>query len=99
MPNTPEAPSSALGDLLSQALNRAVNTSLSSLESLRDAVQAYTLHEKNRGMPLDSIMRGISSVLMEMEDERASPEDTSPRDPKLARQLRAWCSESYTELA
>ena len=98
MPNTPESPSSTLGPLLAQALGRAVDSSLSSLESLRDAVQSYTRHEKNRGMPLDSIMRGISGVLMEMEDECASPEDISPRDPKLARQLRAWCSECYAEL-
>jgi hypothetical protein len=98
MPNTPAIPSSALAPLLEQALDRAVDSSLSSLESLRDAVGSYTRHEKNRGMSLDSIMRGISSVLMQVEDERASPEDTSPRDPKLARQLRAWCSECYADV-
>jgi hypothetical protein len=98
MPNNSDSPSPALGELLGQALDRSVETSLSSLETLRDAVRAYTRNEKNRGMPLDTVMRGISTALMEMEDERVSGDGMSPRDPKLARQLRAWCSEHYVEL-
>jgi len=98
MQNDSESPSAALGELLAQALDRSVETSLSSLESLRDAVRSYTRNEKNRGIALDGVMRGLSAKLMEMEDERSSSEEMSPRDPKLARQLRAWCSEHYVEL-
>ena len=98
MPNESESPSPSLGRLLTQALDRSVETSLTSLETLREAVRAYTRNEKNRGIPLDSVMRGISGVLMQMEDDRASADDVSPRDPVLARQLRAWCSEHYAEL-
>ena len=98
MPNDPESPSSALGQLLAEALARSAETSLSSLGALHNAVRAYTRNEKNRGMSLDSVMRGISSTLMEMEDERAWSDEESPRDPMLARQLRAWCSEHYTAL-
>ena len=98
MLNDSESPPSALAHLLGQALDRSVATSLASLESLREAVRAYTRNEKKRGIPLDGVMRRISAALMEMEDERSSGEVMSPRDPKLARQLRAWCSEHYTEL-
>lgn len=98
MPSNPDSPSPVLGELLSQALGRSVETSLASLESLRDAVRAYTRNEKNRGMSLDSVMRGISGALMEMEDDHVSGDGMSTRDPHLARQLRAWCSEHYSEL-
>ena len=98
MPNTPDSPSVALGELLSAALDRSIETSLASLESLREAVRSYTRRQKNKGMPLDSVMRALSGVLMELEDDRASGDHAPTRDPKLARQLRAWCSEHYTGL-
>ena len=50
-------------------------------------------------MPLDSVMRAVSSVLMELEDDRVSSNGAPQSDPKLARQLRAWCSEHYTGAA
>ena len=51
-------------------------------------------------MTLDSVMRAVSGVLMEIEDDRATDLNPVPlRDPDLARQLRAWCSEDYSEVA
>lgn len=86
--------------MLEEALDRSVKTSLASLESLRQAVRGYTRHQKTRGMTLDSVMRAVSGVLMEIEDDRATDLNPVPlRDPDLARQLRAWCSEDYSEVA
>jgi hypothetical protein len=79
-------------------LDRSIETSLTSLDSLREAVQSYTQRQKNKGMPLDSVMRALSGVLMELEDDRVTGDSAPRRDPKLARQLRAWCSEHYTGL-
>jgi hypothetical protein len=98
MQHTPDSPSAAFGDLLASALGRSIETSLTSLDALRDAVQAYTRNEKHKGASLDSVMRAIASLLIEAEDDRASPDEPPTRDPKLARQLRAWCSEHYTAL-
>jgi hypothetical protein len=98
MPHTPDSPSAAFGDLLASALDRSVETSLTSLDSLRDAVQAYTRRQKNKGASLDGVMRAIATLLIEVEDDRVSVNDVPTRDPKLARQLRAWCSEHYTGL-
>lgn len=96
MSNRPDAPSAALGDVLALALDRAVGSSLDSLPNLRKSVKGYAVHQKARGVPLDDIMRALSTALMEAEDERsASDGGTGQRDPELARQLRAWCSEDY----
>ena len=98
MLHTPDTPSAAFGDLVASALDRSVETSLNSLHSLRDAVQAYTRNEKHKGASLDGVMRAIASLLIEAEDDRGSTNEPPTRDPKLARQLRAWCSEHYTSL-
>lgn len=98
MSNIPESPSATFGELLAAALDRSVETSLTSLDLLREEVRSYTRRQKNRGMPLDSVMRAIATLLIEAEDDRALTNVTPTRDPKLARQLRAWCSEDYTGL-
>ena len=96
MSNRPDSPSAALGDVLVLALDRAVGSSLDSLLLLRQSVKGYATHQKARGVPLDDIMRALSTVLMEAEDERSTnPDGNGQRDPELARQLRAWCSEDY----
>ena len=96
MPNQPDSPSTALGPMLAQALDRSLDTSLESLLSLREAVRSYTKHQKRKGESLDSVMRGVSSVLMEIEDDRSRESPSSAnRDPQLARQLRAWCGEDF----
>jgi len=96
MSNKPDSPSAVLGDVLALALDRAVGSSLDSLLVLRKSVKGYATHQKARGVPLDDIMRALSTVLMEAEDERsANPDGNGQRDPELARQLRAWCSEDY----
>ena len=100
MSNRTDAPSAALGDVLALALDRAVGSSLDSLLILRKAVKGYTTHQNARGVPLDDIMRALSTALMEAEDERsANPDGNGQRDPELARQLRAWCSEDYQAAA
>lgn len=100
MSNKPDSPSAALGDVLSLALDRAVGSSLDSLLVLRKSVNGYTAHQKARAVPLDDIMRALSTLLMEVEDERsANPDAAERRDPELARQLRAWCSEGYQNSA
>ena len=87
----------ALDDVLSRALDREIGTSLDSLHDLRHAVRAYTLNHKSRGMPLDQIMLGLSSVLMGLEDDRSDvAANNERRDPDLATKLRAWCSEDYS---
>ena len=97
MSDIADSPSHALSDVLSHALDRAVGSSLESLSLLRTSVRSYTAHQKARGVPLDAVMRALSGVLMEVEDDRSS-EGTIDflRDPELARQIRAWCSEDYT---
>lgn len=97
MPETPDSPSSALGEVLTRALDRSVDTSLDSLVGLRHAVRNYTAHQKKRGVPLDRIMVALSSALIAAEDERANSDNPDGlRDPDLARQLRAWCSADYS---
>ena len=96
--NDPDSPSTALGAMLEQALDRSVETSLHSLLSLRKAIRDYSRQQRARGMSLDSVMRAVSGALMEVEDDRATASGPSAtRDPELARQLRAWCSEDYSD--
>ena len=98
MSTTPDSPSFILGDALAHALDRATGSSLASLRHLHDAVRSYTSHQQSRGVPLDDIIRALSSALMALEDERMRDiSETAWRDPKLATQLRAWCSEAYFE--
>ena len=96
MSQLPDTPSTQLNDGLAAALDRAVGTSLDSLHRLRQAVREYAQRQKNRGVPLDSVMRALSSVLMEAEDEKdGNGFADGARDPELARQIRAWCGEDY----
>jgi hypothetical protein len=97
MPEQPDATSSQLNHGLASALDRALGTSLDSLHSLRRAVGEYVRRQKQRGVPLDNVMLALSSVLMEAEDDRKDGNGLadSTRDPELARQIRAWCSEDY----
>lgn len=82
--------------MLAHALDRKLETSLDSLHSLREAVRAYAKHQKERGESLDTVMRGVSTVLMAIEDDRSRESaSSSNRDPELARQLRAWCGEDF----
>jgi hypothetical protein len=100
MSTTPDSPSFILGDALALALDRATGSSLASLRNLHEAVRSYTSHQRSRGVPLDDIIRAVSSALMALEDERMRDlAETAWRDPKLATQLRAWCSEAYFEKA
>ena len=95
--NNAESPAPQLGAMLEAALDRSVSTSLDSFESLRTAVRAYARNQRNRGIPLDSVMRAVAAALMEIEDDRSREQGShSVRDPNLARQLRAWCSEDYS---
>lgn len=98
MSERPDSPPARLGDVLALALDRAVGSSLDSLHLLRKSVRSYTAHQKARGVPLDGVMRALSAVLMNLEDERSVETGTDGlRDPELARQLRAWCSEDYAD--
>lgn len=96
MDNHAESPRPLLGAMLEAALDRSVATSLDSFSSLRTAVRTYARHQRDRGIPLDSVMRAVSAALMEIEDDRGTAESESVRDPNLARQLRAWCSDDYS---
>ena len=99
MSKTPDSPSPALGDVLALALDRAVGTSLESLVQLRHAVRNYTLHQKQRGVPLDRVMVALSAALIRTEDDKANLDRPHGlRDPDLARQLRAWCSADYSSV-
>lgn len=98
MPESPDSPPARLGHVLALALDRAVGSPLDSLDALRNSVRSYTAHQKARGVPLDGVMRAVSAVLMNVEDERpGEPGTEGRRDPELARQLRAWCSEDYSD--
>lgn len=96
MADSPDSPPAAIGVALSDALDRSTGAPLGSLHSLRKAVRSYASHQKSRGVPLDQVMLALSGVLMEVEDDRGTNSDAiDHRDPELARQLRAWCSEDY----
>ncbi len=98
MSENPDSPPARFADVLALALDRAVGSSLDSLHTLRNSVRSYTAHQKARGVPLDGVMRAVSAVLMNVEDERSvEPGTEGRRDPELARQLRAWCSEDYSD--
>jgi hypothetical protein len=96
MTEFPDLPSSSLGDALTHALDRALGTSLESLTVLRLAVRNYTQHQKNRGVTLDRVMVALGTALTDSEDEKGDGTLPEVRDPELARQLRAWCSDDYS---
>lgn len=86
-------------DLLSEltrALRRLPGTALGTLHDLRDAVYGFAQREESRGAPLEEAILAVHRELMVAEDEvMAEFLATEPRDPALARQVRAWCSEGY----
>ena len=86
-------------DLLSEltrALSRVPGTTLDSLSDLRDAVHRFAQRENLRGSPLEETILAVHRELMAAEDDvMAQFLATEPRDPALARQVRAWCSEGY----
>ena len=93
----PDDPPRLLGDAMSDALDRAIDDSMSSLRVLHDAVRRYAIQQRGRGIPLDEIMRVITTVQLNAEDDRPrGVADTAKRDPVLTTQLRAWCSEAYS---
>ena len=86
-------------DLLSEltrALSRVPGTTLGSLSDLRAAVHRFAERENRRGSPLADTILAVHRELMAAEDDvMAQFLATEPRDPDLARQVRAWCSEGY----
>lgn len=92
----PTQPSRDLGSELIRALRRLPDTPLASLHDLRDAVHNFASRAENRGSPLEDAILAVHRELMAAEDEIMSAFlSTEPRDPALARQVRAWCSEGY----
>jgi hypothetical protein len=88
-------------DLLSEltrALTRLPGTALGSLHELRDAVHGFGRRERQRGSLLEDTILAVHRELMTAEDEvMPTLLSTEARDPALARQVRAWCSEGYKE--
>ena len=98
MNTQPLSPATVLGSELTDALDRSLETSLSSLISLRAAVHDYAIHSKNRGVPLDSVIRSAARMLAEAEEDRVTDVIPSPaRDSELAKQLRQWCKDDYAD--
>ena len=96
MNSQPGSTSSVLGSELTDALDRSLETSLKSLASLRLAVRTYAVHRRDRGIPLDAVIRSAVKLLFEAEEGRVTDAIPSPaRDSELAVQLREWCKEDY----
>jgi len=96
MTDKQHSPSSVLGSELTDALDRSLQTSLHSLSSLRHAVRSYTLHERNRGVSLENLLKEALTTLTDAEDDRGDLSNLAPvRDGELARQLQAWCREDF----
>lgn len=95
MPEIPEVSHDLLSEL-TRALTRLPGTALDSLDGLRDAVHGFAHRQRLRGAPLEDSILAVHRELMAAEDEvMAAFLSTEPRDPALARQVRAWCSEGY----
>jgi hypothetical protein len=96
MPGTPEVSHDLLSEL-TRALTRLPGTALDSLDGLRDSVHGFAKRQRLRGTSLEDSILAVHRELMAAEDEvMAAFLSTEPRDPALARQVRAWCSEGYT---
>lgn len=96
MTNKPSSPESVLGSELTAALDRSLQTSFTSLSSLRLAVRTYATHHRERGIPLHSIIRSAEKLLFDAEEERVTDVTPSPgRDTELAKQLRQWCKDDF----
>lgn len=95
MPESPALSHDLLSEL-TRALKRVPGTAPGSLHDLRDAVHGFARRERLRGSPLEDSILAVHRELMTAEDEvMAMLLATEPRDPALARQVRAWCSEGY----
>jgi len=98
MNTKPLSPATLLGSELADALDRSLETSLGSMISLREAVRAYAIHSRRRGVPLDSVIRSAARMLSEAEEDRVTNVIPSPaRDSELAKQLRQWCKDGYAD--
>lgn len=94
---SPEVPHDLLGEL-TRALARHPGTALASLVDLRSAIHGFSRREMIRGTPMSDTILAVHRELMDAEDEvMATLLAIEPRDPALARQLRAWCSEGYAQ--
>ena len=92
-----ELPPQDLPAALAEALERAVGTSVQTLHHLRSCVINYAKREERRGVPINDVIVAVGRLLMTAEDEAIPrPDGTEARDPELARQVRAWCSEAYS---
>ena len=95
MPESPQLSHDLLSEL-TRALRRVPGTALGTLHDLRDVVHRFGRRERLRGSPLEDSILAVHRELMDAEDEVMSTLlATEPRDPALARQVRAWCSEGY----
>jgi hypothetical protein len=93
MPDKSKFSSGALGIELADALDRSLQTSLDSLDSLRAAVRIYTRDGQNNGLSVDSVCAAVLKALTEAEDGRGHPQ--SSHDTDLARQIEQWCREGF----
>jgi len=98
MPEKPDSPSTVLGAKLSAALDRSLLRSLNSLAALRSAVRNYTIHERNRGVSLEALVKQALTVLDEAEDGgRDGVESELKPDLELTRKLEIWCREAFAQ--
>jgi hypothetical protein len=90
-------PPKDLPTALADALERGVGTSLDSLHNLRGLVVGYARRQQAHGVPLNDVIVAVGRLLMTAEDDAVPhPPAIQARDPDLARQVRAWCAEGYT---
>jgi hypothetical protein len=99
MPELSDSLPPMLSSALAKALERSIGTSMDSLHYLRDTVTSYAHRQGLRGVALDQVIVAVGRVLMDAEDD-AMPDfiAAEPRDPELARQVRAWCVEGYNHV-
>jgi hypothetical protein len=98
VPENPGFPPKDLPTALSEALERALGTSLDSLHNLRGLIVGFARRQQAHGVPLNDVIVAVGRLLMTAEDD-AVPRlgAAEARDPELARQLRAWCAEGYSK--
>lgn len=95
MAGNPDSPS-VLRTELAEALDRSLLTSIQSLSSLRLAVRAYTIHEKDLGVSLDKIVLQARAILSDVEDDRGDRLHNEPvRDGALAREVESWSRRDF----
>lgn len=91
-----ESPPRSLPAALEDALSRAVGTSIHTLGHLRESVIDYSRRQAAHRVPLNDVIVAVGRLLMTAEDNVTARENGEVmRDPELARQIRAWCSQGY----